>query len=114
MENKESFPQYEATWHNWLSDRQQEIELYKTLQASGDLEKMEHRNKEEVQAELRSLFGFADTRGFRNALLTDIETAEKWLNHIVENKLTAVLKSQVFEKIGEIIGEIKKWAEVLG
>lgn len=42
VENKESFPQYEATWNNWLNDRQKEIELYKSLKDDGSLEKMEH------------------------------------------------------------------------
>ncbi len=88
VENKESFPQYEATWDSWLSDRQKEIELYKQLKSDGSLEKMEHRTKEEAQAELQEKFGFADTKGFRNALKSDIPKAEKWLNYIVENKLS--------------------------
>ncbi len=89
VENKESFPQYEATWHNWLGDRQQEMQLYKSLKASGDLEKMAHRTKEEAQAELKEKFGFADTKGFRNALLQgDVVKAENWLNYIVDNKLS--------------------------
>jgi len=88
IENKESFPQYESTWNFWLSDRQKEIELYKQLKVDGSLEKMDHRTKEEAQAELREKFGFADTKGFRDALKSDIPKAEKWLEYIVENKLS--------------------------
>jgi len=88
VENKESFPQYASTWDSWLSDRQKDIELYKNLKDDGSLEKMEHRTKEEAQAELKEKFGFADTKGFRNALQNDIQTAEKWLNYIVENKMS--------------------------
>ncbi|MFA5421155.1 MAG: hypothetical protein WC280_04015 [Patescibacteria group bacterium] len=88
IENKESFPQYESTWNFWLSDRQKEIELYKQLKVDGSLEKMDHRTKEEAQAELREKFGFADTKGFRDTLKSDIPKAEKWLEYIVENKLS--------------------------
>ena len=88
VENKESFPQYASTWDSWLSDRQKDIELYKGLKDNGSLEKMEHRTKEEAQAELKEKFGFADTKGFRNSLQNDVPTAEKWLNHIVENKMS--------------------------
>jgi len=88
VDNKDSFPQYEATWDNWLSDRQQEIKLYRSLKSDGSLEKMEHRTKEEAQAELREKFGFAHTKGFRNALKTDVSVAEEWLNYIVTNKLS--------------------------
>lgn len=88
VENKESFPQYASTWDRWLSDRQKDIELYKSLKGDGSLEKMEHRTKEEAQAELKEKFGFADTKGFRNALQNDIQTAEKWLDYIVENKMS--------------------------
>jgi hypothetical protein len=88
VENRESFPQYEPTWDNWLSDRQNEITLYESLKNDGSLEKMEHRSKEEAQAELKEKFGFADTKGFRKALQNDIETAEQWLNYIVDNKLS--------------------------
>lgn len=88
VENKESFPQYESTWGSWLSDRQKDIELYRSLKEDGSLEKMEHRTKEEAQAELKEKFGFADTKGFRNALQNDVQAAEQWLNYIVENKLS--------------------------
>lgn len=88
VENKESFPQYASTWDSWLSDRQKDIELYKGLKEDGSLEKMEHRTKEEAQAELKEKFGFADTKGFRNALQNDVQTAEEWLNYIVENKMS--------------------------
>jgi hypothetical protein len=88
VENKESFPQYASTWDSWLSDRQKDIELYKGLKDNGSLEKMEHRTKEEAQAELKEKFGFADTKGFRNSLQNDVPTAEKWLNYIVENKMS--------------------------
>jgi hypothetical protein len=88
VENKESFPQYASTWDSWLSDRQKDIELYKGLKDNGSLEKMEHRTKEEAQAELKEKFGFADTKGFRNSLQNDVLTAEKWLNYIVENKMS--------------------------
>ena len=88
VENKQSFPQYEATWDSWLSDRQKDIDVYKQLKNDGILENMEHRTKEEAQAELQEKFGFADTRGFRNALKQDdISKAEEWLDYIVENKL---------------------------
>ena len=88
VENKDSFPQYASTWNSWLNDRQQEIELYKSLKNDGSLEKMEHRTKEEAQAELKEKFGFADTKGFRNALQNDVQVAEKWLNYIVGNKMS--------------------------
>jgi DNA mismatch repair ATPase MutS len=88
VENKESFPQYASTWDSWLSDRQKDVELYKSLKDNGSLEKMEHRTKEEAQAELKEKFGFADTKGFRNALQNDVQAAEKWLNYIVENKMS--------------------------
>ncbi len=88
VENKESFPQYASTWDSWLKDRQKDIELYNNLKNDGSLEKMEHRSKEEAQAELREKFGFTDTKGFRNALQNDVQTAEKWLNYIVENKMS--------------------------
>jgi hypothetical protein len=89
VENKESFPQYASTWDSWLSDRQKDIELYKSLKGDGSLEKMEHRTKETAQAELIEKFGFGDTKGFRNALQEGkIELAERWLNYIVENKMS--------------------------
>jgi hypothetical protein len=88
VENREYFPQYEATWDSWLSDRQEEIKLYKQLKDDGSLESMKHRTKEDAQAELREKFGFADTQGFRNALKQgEAVKAEEWLNYIVENKL---------------------------
>ncbi len=88
VENQEGFPQYASTWDSWLSDRQEEIKIYRKLKDDGSLEKMEHRTKEEAQAELKEKFGFADTKGFRNALQNDVQTAEEWLNYIVENKLS--------------------------
>jgi len=88
VENKGNFPQYTATWDSWLYDRQKDIEVYKQLKSDGSLEKMEHRTKEEAQAELREKFGFCDTEGFRKALKSGgIAAAESWLNYIVENKL---------------------------
>jgi hypothetical protein len=87
--NKENFPQYKSTWDAWLSDRQKDIELYKRFRDDGSLGNMEFRTKEEAQAELQKKFGFADTKGFRNALKQeDISRAEEWLNYIVENKLS--------------------------
>jgi hypothetical protein len=88
VEKKESFPQYASTWDSWLSDRQKDIKLYRNLKDNGSLEKMEHRTKEEAQAELKEKFGFADTKGFRNVLQNDIQIAEEWLNYIVENKMS--------------------------
>ena len=88
VENKESFPQYASTWDSWLSDRQADIELYKSLKGNDSLETMEHRTKEEAQAELKEKFGFCDTKGFRTALQNDFQTAEKWLDYIVENKMS--------------------------
>lgn len=88
VDNRERFPQYAATWDSWLSDRQKDIEVYRELKSDGSLEKMEHRTKEEAQAELRQMFGFYDTRGFRDVLKQGkFELAEKWLDHIVDNKL---------------------------
>ncbi len=87
IDNKEKFPQYLSTWDNWLNDRQNEIKLYKELKENGSLEKMEHRSKEEAQAELKEKFGFADTKGFRNELQSNIQNAEAWLNYIIANKL---------------------------
>lgn len=86
--HKESFPQYADTWGSWLNDRQQDIRLYKSLKDDGSLEKMTCRTKEEAQMELKEKFGFADTKGFRNALQSNVETAEAWLNYIVENKMS--------------------------
>ena len=89
VENKDQFPQYEATWDSWLNDRQEEIKLYGQLKNDGSLESMKHRTKEDAQAELREKFGFADTQGFRNALKQgEAVKAEEWLNYIVENKLS--------------------------
>lgn len=89
VENKESFPQYEATWDSWLSSRQKDIELYRKMKGDGTLEKMEPRTKEEAQAELQEKFGFADTKGFRDTLKQgNVAKAEEWLNYIVENKLS--------------------------
>ncbi len=88
ISNKESFPQYADTWDSWLNDRQQDIKIYKSLKGDGSLEKMTHRTKEEAQAELKEKFGFADTKGFRSALQSDVEIAEEWLNYIVENKMS--------------------------
>ena len=87
-DNRADFPQYEATWESWLSDRQTDIKTYRELAQDGSLEKMEHRTKEEAQAELKEKFGFADTKGFRSALKNDLDNAEDWLNYIVENKLS--------------------------
>jgi len=88
VENKESFPQYASTWDSWLNDRQKDVELYKKLKDDGSLEKMEHRTKEEAQAELKEKFGFVDTKGFRNAIQQgNVAKAEEWLNYIVENKM---------------------------
>lgn len=89
VENKENFPQYASSWESWLKDRRSDIELYKSLKNGGSLEKIEHRTKEEAQTDLRERFGFPDTNGFRNALKNnDIETAEKWLDYIMENKMS--------------------------
>lgn len=81
--NKESFPQYLANWDSWYSDRQKDIKLYQRLKKNGSLEKMEHRTKEEAQAELQEKFGFRDTKGFRVALKQgDINTAKNGLNYL--------------------------------
>ena len=70
VENKGNFPQYTATWDSWLYDRQKDIEVYKQLKSDGSLEKMEHRTKEEAQAELLEKFGFCDTEGLvQNAVV---------------------------------------------
>lgn len=89
VENKESFPQYQATWDSWLKDRQQEIELYKQLKDSGSLEKISPRSKEEAQQELIEKFGLRKTSDFQSALQQGkIELAEAWLTYVVENKLS--------------------------
>ena len=89
VENKEIFPQYAVTWDSWLSDRQKDLETYKQLKSDGSLEKMEHRTKEEAQAELQKKFGFFDSKGFKSALKQgNVSKAEEWLNYIVENKLS--------------------------
>lgn len=88
VENKESFPQYEANWDAWLSDRQKEITLYTQLKGEGILEKMTPRTKQEAQTELQEKFGFADTKGFRGAIKqNNTSQAQAWLNYIVENKM---------------------------
>lgn len=89
IENKENFPQYEATWNNWLTDRQNEIILYENLKNNGSLEKMTHRSKEEAQAELIEKFNLRKTSDFQAAIKEGkIELAENWLNYIVKNKLS--------------------------
>ena len=89
VENKESFPQYEATWDSWLNDRKGEIDLYKNLKADGSLEKMEHRTKEEAQQELIERFGMRKTSDFQLALQEGkVELAEEWLKYIVEHKMS--------------------------
>lgn len=88
VENRKNFPQYVATWDSWLSDRRNDLKIYKQLKSDGVLERMEPRTKEQAQAELREKFGFFDTKGFRNALKQgDVSKAERWLNYIMENKL---------------------------
>jgi hypothetical protein len=88
VDNKESFPQYEATWNSWLADRQQDIKVYRELKASGELEKMEHRTKEEAQQELIEKFGIRKTSDFQITLQQGkIELAKEWLNYVIENKL---------------------------
>ncbi|PIZ98448.1 MAG: hypothetical protein COX77_04445 [Candidatus Komeilibacteria bacterium CG_4_10_14_0_2_um_filter_37_10] len=88
VENKENFPQYEATWDSWLSDRQRDLELYQQLKNDGTLAKMEHRPLRVTFEELQDKFGFVDTKGFRNALeLGKISQAEEWLNYVIENKI---------------------------
>lgn len=89
VENLDAFPQYKDTFNSWYSDRKAEINMYRGLKDSGDLEKMPQRSKEEAQAELITMFGYGDTRGFRNDLAGgNIENAENWLNHIINNKLS--------------------------
>lgn len=89
VENRESFPQYEATWNSWYADRLAEIKLYSGLKAEGNLEKVSPRTKEEAQAELLETFGFRDTAGFRATLSAgEIKKAEDWLDYIVANKFS--------------------------
>jgi hypothetical protein len=87
-ENNQNFPQYEATWDSWLNDRQKDIEFYKNLKSDGSLETMIPRTKAEAQAELQKKFGFADTKGFRQALQNNVQVAEEWLNYIIANKMS--------------------------
>lgn len=87
VDNKDHFPQYKDNWNNWLNDRRQEINFYKQLQAAGDLDKLNPRSKEEARLELETKFGFADTKGFREALAKNkIDKAEEWLEYIIANK----------------------------
>lgn len=89
VENLDDFPQYHETFNSWYSDRKSEIDMYKTLKESGDLEKMPERTKEEAQAELRSMFGYGDTKGFRNDLAAgNVDNARNWLERIKANKLS--------------------------
>jgi hypothetical protein len=46
------------------------------------------RTKAEAQAELQKKFGFADTKGFRQALQNNVQVAEEWLNYIIANKMS--------------------------
>ena len=94
-DNRADFPQYEATWDSWLSDRQGEIELYSKLKDDGDLEKIDlSQTKETAQARLVEKFGddkleMRKTSDFRKALEEGkIELAEAWLNYVVENKMS--------------------------
>lgn len=87
IENQEGFPQYASTWDLWLSDRKREIIVYQELKQDASLETIKHRTKEEAQAELKEKFGFADTKGFRDALYDNVQIAEEWLDYIVENKM---------------------------
>ena len=86
--NQAAFPQYAETWDSWLNDRQREITLYGQMKEEGSLEKNALRTKEEARADLLEKFGFADTKGFRETLLTNLPMAEKWLEHIVANKMS--------------------------
>jgi len=88
IDNKADFPQYAETWDAWLSDRQKEIALYGQMKQEGSLEKIVLRTKEDARADLLEKFGFADTKGFREALLTNLPMAEKWLEYIVANKMS--------------------------
>ena len=89
VENLEAFPQYQETFTSWYADRKSEIDMYRGLKDSGDLEKLSERSKEEAQAELKTMFGYGDTRGFRNDLANgNIDNAKNWLNHITSNKLS--------------------------
>lgn len=89
IENKDSFPQYAATWNSWLSDRQKDIEVYKNLKNDGSLEKMKQRSKEEAQQELIEKFGMRKTSDFQLALKQGkIELAEEWLNYVINNKMS--------------------------
>lgn len=83
VENKENFSQYLVSWDRWLSDRQKEIEIYRGFKLDGTLEEMVKRSKQEAQAELKTLFGFFDSKGFQAALTRgEISQAEKWLTYI--------------------------------
>ncbi len=88
INNQEKFPQYQATWDSWLSDRQQELKMYQKLQSAGLLEKMEQHSKEEAQAELIEKFGLRKTSDFQTALRQgQIELAASWLEYIQKNKM---------------------------
>lgn len=87
IENRESFPQYAATWSSWLGDRQRDIEFYKTLKENIPLEQLPCRTKEEAQADLQARFGFYDTKGFRQALKENADVAKEWLDYIIANKM---------------------------
>ncbi len=46
------------------------------------------RTKAEAQAELIEMFGISDVKGFWQMLSRgEVDLAEKWLNHIKDNKL---------------------------
>lgn len=78
VENRESFPQYEKTWDNWLNDRQGDIEFYKKLKEDGLLEKMEHRTKEELKRGMNPQSGHLR----KPAMLTRGERAWRTRTHI--------------------------------
>jgi hypothetical protein len=74
------FPQYDQAW---LHDRRAEIKVARLRLEKGEKAIEPKRSAETAKAELKRIFGFADTTGFRAALERgEIENAKAWLNHI--------------------------------
>lgn len=65
VNNQEKFPQYQATWDNWLKDRWQEIS----------------------QQELFDKFGMRKTNDFCQAIREGkVNKAKEWLQYIIDNR----------------------------
>lgn len=77
--NREDFSQYDDSW---FSDREREI---REAEENPDREWKPTQTVEAANKFLNEKFGFSATDGFRKALKDDIETAEEWLNHIIDN-----------------------------